>query len=143
MELFQHSGFQTVEFALMVVLAVRLLISRSLTSPFLVLWSTLAAIGLAGLPYWNDLLPDLPFFVNAWRLLATLFGAALAGEFLEEWRGSPGGLGTAHTLGVATSLVGTGLAWLNSYSVSSACLLLVGFILLGYCARGNRMKSAT
>lgn len=138
MELFQYSGFQTVEFALTVILAVRLLITRSFSASFLIGLATLAAAGLALLHLRSELVPILPFFVSPWRILATLFGATLMGEFVEEWRKSPGGLGAAHTLGIATSLTGVGLVWLNNYSVSSACLLLTGFIFLGYCARENR-----
>lgn len=143
MELFQYSGFQTVEFALTVILAARLFLSRSLTSSFLVGWLTLAAAGVAGLHYANDQIPALPFFVSGWRILVTVFGAALLGEIVEEWRGSPGGHSTAHFVGLAITLVGTGLVWWNNFVATSTALLMAGFVLLGYCARENRMNRST
>ena len=133
MELFQYSGFQTIEFALTVILAIRLLITRSCSA-------SLAVASLTLLHLRSELVPILPFFVSAWRILATLFGATLVGEFVEEWRKSPGGLGTAHTLGVATSLAGVGLIWLNNDPVSATCLLMADFVVLGYCARENRLS---
>jgi len=140
MELFQYSGFQTIEFALTVILAIRLLITRSCSASFLIGLATLAVASLTLLHLRSELVPILPFFVSAWRILATLFGATLVGEFVEEWRKSPGGLGTAHTLGVATSLAGVGLIWLNNDPVSATCLLMADFVVLGYCARENRLS---
>ena len=138
MELFQYGGFQTVEFALTLVLAGRLLITRSFSASFLLSWTTLAAAGLTLLHLRSDLVPSLPFFVSIWRILTTLFGATLVGEFVEEWRESPGGQAVPHIFGLTLTLAGTGLAWLNNYSGASACLLLGGFIGLGYCVRQNR-----
>ena len=138
MELFQYSGFQTVEFALTMVLAVRLLITRSFSASFLIGWTTLAAAGLTLLHLRSELVPSLPFFVSAWRILTTLFGASLVGEFLEEWSKSPGGQAAAHLLGLTLTFAGTGLVWLNNYWGTSACLMLGGFIGLGYCVRQNR-----
>ena len=138
MDLFQYSGFQTVEFALTMAFSVRLLHSRALTSSFLIGWSTLAAAGVAGLQFANDQIPTLPFFVSTWRMLVTLFGAALAGEFLEEWRGSPGGRAPAHLAGLAITLIGTSLTWWNNFVATSVSLLMTGFVLLGYCVRENR-----
>jgi hypothetical protein len=138
MELFHYSGFQTVEFILATVLAVRLLVTRSCSAAFLTGWATLAAAGLMMLQLRSELVPALPFFVSVWRIFATLFGAALVGEFVEEWKKSPGGQAVAHILGLTLAFAGTGLVWLNNYSGTSACLLLGGFIALGYCVRQNR-----
>lgn len=140
MDLFFYSGFQTVEFALMAMLAARALFGGKVDSRFLVVWGLSGLAGLAALQVMGGAFPALPFFVSFWRMLFTVVGAAFVNAFFTEWRSSPGGLFIAHALGIACALTGTGLVWQASWEVSSAALMMLSFLLLGYCARENRLR---
>lgn len=140
MGLLEHSGFQTLQFFLLVVICLRLFWSRSITVQVVIAFLTLGAGGLVALQLWGKSFPALPLFVTPWRILFTIFGAALLGEFLEEWRASPGGHALAHTLGIIAVILGTGLIWLNNWETASAPALTFGFLSLGYCIRMNRIR---
>jgi hypothetical protein len=141
MSLLQHSGFQTVEFVLVVVLAVWVMLGRDIGWRFLGFWCLLGLLGLFGLNAWGERFPTLPFFVSFWRLAAIVVAASLLGEILSEWKHSAGGRGLAHALGIGLALGGAALAWRANWEVSSATLLLGSFLGLGYCVRENRTGS--
>ena len=139
MDLFQHNGFQTVEFGLLLVWAVWLLLGRDVSWRFLSTWCLLGILGLLGLRFWGEQFPVLPFFVSCWRLVATLVGASVAGEFLVEWRQFRRGLVT-HLFGIGLALSGVVSSWWDNWEVVAATLLIVSFLGLGYCARANRIQ---
>lgn len=142
MGLLEHSGFQTLEFGLLVVVCCRLLWSRTVTGQAWIAFFTISAAGLVGLQMWGESFPVLPLFVNLWRIVASICGAALLGEFLEELKISPGGHLWAHLLGSLTALGGTALAWINNWQVAALLTLTCSFVTLGYCARVNRTVAA-
>jgi hypothetical protein len=137
MELFQHTGFQTVEFGLLLVWAGWILLGFHLSWRFVATWCFLGFAGLIGLRFWGADFPILPFFVSFGRIIATLSAAALTGEYFDEWR-QHRGHSVAHLLGVGLALAGLVMAWWDNWEVSAATLLVGSFLCLGYCARVNR-----
>lgn len=134
MDLLWHDAFQTVEFGLLVLWAGWTLLGREVTWKFLALWGL---AGLLVLKVWGDQVPTLPFFVSFWRIVMTVFGTSVLGEYLAEWRQSGTHLPT-HLIGIFMALAGVVLSWWANWEVAGATLLIGSFIGLGYCARANR-----
>lgn len=138
MEVFQHSGFQTVQFATAMLVCFWLLTGRAVSGRFLAGLLLFFLTGIVGLHLDLLHLRPLPFFVNGFRLLTAVIAASLFGAFVEEIRLASKRLWLAHLVGCSFILLGCGLTWNANWEVSGLTGLLIGFLTLGYCVRENR-----